>query len=299
MTLVLAPEEGAILPDELLARHTTWRIGGPARFFCRVRNEAGLSRVLAAAAAQVAPLALLGMGSNILAADAGFPGYVVRLDGDFLRITVDGELLEAGGGSSLGGVCAAAARASLSGIEAISGIPSSVGGAVRINAGAYGGEIFDVLESVRLISRDGAASTLPASEIPHGYRWTRLCDTGEIVASARLRLVPASRESIAEATQKVAQKRRGALPSEPNAGSVFKNPPGDHAGRLLEACGLKGTRVGGAEVSERHANVVVNRGGATAADVYALMERMRDAVLARFGITLSPEVEMLGLTWKR
>jgi UDP-N-acetylmuramate dehydrogenase len=299
VTLVLAPEEGAILPDELLARHTTWRIGGPARFFCRVRNEAGLSRVLEAAAALGSPLALLGMGSNILAADAGFPGYVVRLDGDFLRITVDGELLEAGGGASLGGVCAAAARAGLSGIEAISGIPSSVGGAVRINAGAYGGEIFDVLESVRLVARDGAASTLPASEIPHGYRWTRLCDTGEIVASARLRLVPASRESIAEATQKVAQKRRGALPSEPNAGSVFKNPPGDHAGRLLEACGLKGTRVGGAEVSERHANVVVNRGGATAADVYALMERMRDAVLARFGITLSPEVEMLGLTWKR
>lgn len=299
MTLVLAPEEGALLADELLARHTTWRIGGPARFFCRVRNEAGLSRVLAAAAAEGAPLALLGMGSNILAADAGFPGYVVRLDGDFLRITVDGELVEAGGGTSLGGVCAAAARAGLSGIEAISGIPSSIGGAVRINAGAYGGEIFDVLESVRLVARDGSASTLPASEIPHGYRWTRLCDTGEIVASARLRLVPASREKIAEATQKVAGKRRGALPSEPNAGSVFKNPPGDHAGRLLEACGLKGTRVGGAEVSERHANVVVNRGGATAADVYALMERMRDAVLARFGITLSPEVEMLGLTWKR
>ena len=156
-----------------------------------------------------------------------------------------------------------------------------------------------MLESIRLIRRDGAASTVPASEIPHGYRWTRLCDTGEIVASARLRLAPASRERIAEATQKVAQKRRGALPSEPNAGSVFKNPPGDHAGRLLEACGLKGTRVGGAEVSEKHANVVVNRGAATAADVYGLMERMRDAVLARFGITLSPEVEMLGLTWKR
>jgi UDP-N-acetylmuramate dehydrogenase len=299
VTLVLAPEEGVLLVDELLARHTTWRIGGPARFFCRVRNEAGLSRVLAAAEAQGAPLALLGMGSNILAADAGFPGYVVRLDGDFLRITVDGEVLEAGGGASLGGVCAAAARAGLSGIEAISGIPSSIGGAVRINAGAYGGEIFDVLESVRLVARNGSASTLPASEIPHGYRWTRLCDTQEIVASARLRLVPAPREKIAEATQKVAGKRRGALPSEPNAGSVFKNPPGDHAGRLLEACGLKGTRVGGAEVSERHANVVVNRGGATAADVYALMESMRDAVLARFSITLSPEVEMLGLTWKR
>ncbi len=297
MSVVLAPEEGAVLPDELLARHTTWRIGGPARWFCLIRNEAGLSRVLAEAASDQFPLALLGMGSNVLAADEGFPGYVVRLSGDFLKVEVRGEVLEAGGGAALGGVCAAAARAGLSGLEAISGIPSSIGGAVRINAGAYGGEIFDVLESVRLVSRTGAARTAPASEIPHGYRWTRLCETGEIVASARMRLAPAAREAIAEKTRQVAGKRRGALPSEPNAGSVFKNPPDDHAGRLLEACGLKGARCGDAEVSQRHANVIVNRGDAKAGDVLSLMERMRDAVRARFGITLFPEVEMLGLRW--
>ena len=157
-----------------------------------------------------------------------------------------------------------------------------------------------MLESVRLVARTGAARTAPASEIPHGYRWTRLCETGEIVASARMRrLAPASREAIAEKTRTVADKRRGALPSEPNAGSVFKNPPGEFAGRLIEACGLKGARVGGAEVSPRHANVIVNTGGATAADVLALMERMRDEVSARFAITLSPEVEMLGLQWKK
>ncbi|MEP6801332.1 MAG: UDP-N-acetylmuramate dehydrogenase [Acidobacteriota bacterium] len=299
MTAILSPEEGVVLENEPLARHTTWRIGGPARWFCRVFNEAGLAKVLRAAHSESVPLALLGMGSNVLAADAGFPGFVVRLDGDFLRISIDGEVLEAGGGAALGGVCAAAARAGLSGIEAISGIPSSMGGAVRINAGAYGRELFEVLESVRLIERTGAARTAGATEIPHGYRWTRLCETAEIVISARLRLTPAPREAIDAKTREVAAKRRGALPSEPNAGSVFKNPPNDYAGRLLEACGLKGARIGGAEISERHANVIVNRGGATARDVLSLMERMRDEVAARFAITLSPEVDMLGISWKR
>jgi UDP-N-acetylmuramate dehydrogenase len=233
------------------------------------------------------------MGSNILAPDEGFPGWVIRLDGDFKKIAIAGEVIDAGGGASLGGVCAAAARAELSGLEAISGIPSSIGGAVRINAGAYGGEIFAVLRSVRLVDGGGAARTAEAAEIRHGYRWTSLVETGEIVASARLGLVRAPRAEIEAKTRAVAEKRRGALPAEPNAGSVFKNPPGEFAGRLLEACGLKGLRIGGAEISDRHANVIVNKGNATAGDVSALMGRMRDAVLTRFGITLSPEVEML------
>jgi len=297
MNLVLDPQDGAILADEPLSRHTTWRIGGPARWFCRVLTEEGLARVLAAARAERAPLALLGLGSNVLAADEGFPGFVVRLEGDFLRVVVEGAIVTAGGGAPLGGVCAAAARARLSGLEPISGIPSSMGGAVRINAGAYGGEIFDVLESVRLVSRDGARRQVAAAEIAHGYRRTALVETGEIVASARLALTPAPREVIEERTRTVADKRRGALPSEPNAGSVFKNPPGDYAGRLLEVCGWKGVAQGKAAVSERHANVIVNRGGARAADVLGLMVRMRDSVRERFGITLSPEVELLGMTW--
>ena len=294
----LPPEDGEVLPEEPLARHTTWRIGGPARWLCRVKTEAGLSRVLSAAASGGWPLALLGMGSNVLVGDAGFRGAVVRLEGDFLKVRIDGERLTAGGGAGLGGVCAQAARAGLSGIEAISGIPSSIGGAVRINAGAYGGEILDVLESVRLVSWSGSRREALAGEIPHGYRWTKLCETREIVARATLHLSPAPRESIEQKTRAVAEKRRGALPAEPNAGSVFKNPPGDYAGRLIEACGLKGTREGGAAISERHANVIVNRGGASAADVLALMRRMRDSVKAQFGVTLSPEVEMLGIKWE-
>jgi UDP-N-acetylmuramate dehydrogenase len=296
--LRLADEDGAVLENEPLARHTTWRIGGPARWFCRVRSEAGLAAALAAASRDGSPLALLGMGSNVLVADEGFPGYVLRLEGDFLKVAIDGERLTAGGGAALGGVCAAAARAGLSGIEAISGIPSSIGGAVRINAGAYGGEIFDVLETVRLVSRSGERRAVPASEIPHGYRWSKLIETREIVSEAVLRLTAGPRGEIASRTKTVADKRRGALPSEPNAGSVFKNPEGDYAGRLVEACGLKGERSGGAMISPRHANVIVNTGGARAADVLALMRRMRDEVFARFRVTLSPEVELLGVEWK-
>jgi len=298
LDLTLRGEDGTVLRDEPLSRHTTLRVGGPARWYCRVRTEEGLSRVLAAARETEEPLALLGMGSNVVAADEGFPGWVVRLEGDFVRVAIEGDRLVAGGGAVLGGVCAAAARAGLSGIEPISGIPSSIGGAVRINAGAYGGEIFHVLETVRLVARDGARRQAPASEIPHGYRWTQLCETGEIVSEATLKLRPAPREEIEERTRDVTEKRRGALPGEPNAGSVFKNPADDYAGRLVEACGLKGERRGDAAISERHANVIVNRGKARAEDVVALMRRMRDSVREKFGVTLSPEVEFLGLTWE-
>lgn len=298
MVLSLAPEDGSFAADEPLSRHTTWRIGGPARWFCRAKTEEALARILGQARVEDAPFAILGMGSNVLFPDEGFPGYVVRLEGGFLEVAVEGPMVIAGGGAGLGGVCAAAARAGLSGIEPISGIPSSIGGAVRINAGAYGAEIFDVLQSVRLVSRAGERREALVSEIPHRYRWTALIDTGEIVASARLLLTPAPRRVIDERTRVVTDKRRGALPSQPNAGSVFKNPPGDHAGRLIEACGLKGAREGGAEVSPVHANVIVNTGDARASDVQALMRRMRDAVREKFGITLVPEVEMLGLTWE-
>jgi UDP-N-acetylmuramate dehydrogenase len=213
-------------------------------------------------------------------------------------VSVEGERLAAGGGAALGAVCSAAARAGLSGIEAISGIPSSIGAAVRINAGAYGGEIFDVLETARLVSLSGQARSVRAEDVSHGYRWTQLVETREIVAWAGLKLRPAPVEEIEQKTREVAEKRRGALPSEPNAGSVFKNPPGDYAGRLIEACGLKGTRRGGAAISARHANVIVNEGGATAADVLTLMRLARDTVREHFGITLAPEVELLGLRWE-
>lgn len=298
VNLELSEEEGSLARDEPLAPRTTWKIGGPARWFARVRTEAALARALGAAADAVLPVSILGMGSNILVSDEGFPGVVIRLEGDLVRVAIEGEAVIAGGGAALGAVCAAAARAGLSGIEPISGIPSSIGAAVRINAGAYGREIFDVLTEVRLLTRSGQAVSAAAAEIPHSYRWTALVETGEIVVSASLVLARAPLEEIEARTRSVAEKRRGALPSEPNAGSVFKNPPGDYAGRLIEACGLKGARRGGAAISPRHANVIINVGGARAADVLALMRLARDTVRERFGVTLLPEVELLGLRWE-
>ena len=297
MTFALSPADGDVRANEPLGGHTTLRIGGPAETFVVARTIEALAAALRAARRERKPLRILGKGSNVLVADDGVPGFVVVLEGEFQRVEIDGERIAAGAGAFLGGVCARAARAGLSGIEAISGIPSSIGGAVRINAGAYGGEIFDVLESVTLVSPDGALEERPASAIPHGYRWTSLVGSGEIVCRALLHLRSSPPEAIEARTREVTEKRRGALPAQPNAGSIFKNPSGRFAGKLLEDCGLKGVVRGGAEISDRHANVIVNRGSARAADVLELMRLMRRSVLERFGIELEPEVELVGVPW--
>lgn len=280
-------------PDEPLAPRTTWRIGGEARLFAEVEDVPALAGLLRWAGSEGLPAIPLGKGSNVLVPDEGLDAVVFVLAGDLVAVAVEAPLVLSGGGASLMSLAVTARNAGLTGTEGLSGIPSSVGGAVRINAGAYGTEIFDVLEEVTLVSRAGDVRVVPAGTIPHGYRWSALCDGDDVVASATLRLRPATREEADARLAEVREKRKKALPTGPNAGSVFRNPPGDHAGRLLEACGLKGLRVGGAEVSERHANVIVNAGGATAADVRGLMARMREAVRDRFGVELVAEVEDL------
>ena len=281
-------------PEEPLAPRTTWRIGGPARFFAEVDDVAALAALLGWARAERLPAVPLGKGSNVLVPDEGLDAVVFVLAGELANVSIEAPLVRAGGGASLMSLAVSARNAGLSGTEGLSGIPSSVGGAVRINAGAYGIEVFDLLEEVTLVSRAGEVRVVQAGTIPHGYRWSALCEGDDVVAAATLRLRPAGREEIDARLAEVREKRKKALPVKPNAGSVFKNPPGDHAGRLLEACGVKGLRVGGAEVSERHANVIVNSGDATAADVRDLMSRMRDEVRDRFGVDLLPEVEDLG-----
>ncbi len=276
-----------------LASRTTLRIGGPARFLAEVEDAAALARVLGFTASEDLPVLVLGKGSNLLVPDAGFPGVVVVLAGAFRETRVEATEIVAGGGVSLMALAVAARDAGLSGIENVSGIPSSVGGAVRINAGSYGSEIFDVLVSATLVAPAGEVRTVPAGAIAHGYRWTALCETAEVVAEARFLLSPKPPAEIAARMSEVAAKRRDALPKQPNAGSIFKNPPGLFAGRLLEECGVKGQRVGGAEVSTVHANVIVNTGGATAEDVKRLMEEMKAAVRARFGIELQPEIQIV------
>jgi UDP-N-acetylmuramate dehydrogenase len=276
-----------------LSERTTLKIGGPAHFFAEVEDVPALVALFKWAQAEKLPLLPLGKGSNVLIPDEGFPGVVIVLSGDFRKIEIQNARVVAGAGASLMSLAVQAERAGLSGLEGLSGIPSSVGGAVRINAGAYGSEIFDLLSAVELVSRKGEWRDVPASEIAHGYRWSALMETDDLVASATLRLREADPGTVRARTEEVAAKRKKALPPRPNAGSIFKNPPGYYAGRLLESCGMKGRRIGSAEVSPLHANVIVNLGAATARDVRALMAEMQRAVKDRFGIDLVPEIEVL------
>jgi UDP-N-acetylmuramate dehydrogenase len=276
-----------------LAGRTTLKIGGPARVFAEVQDVPALVGLLHWARAGKLPVLPLGKGSNVLIPDEGFPGVAVVLAGDFGRVEIRGTSVVAGAGAPLMSLAVLAQRAGLSGLEGLSGIPSSVGGAVRINAGAYGAEIFDVLSSVELVARTGELRDVPASEIAHGYRWSALMKTDDLIASARLNLLEADPEAIRGRMAEITEKRKKGLPPQPNAGSIFKNPPGDFAGRLLEACGMKGRRIGGAEVSTLHANVIVNLGGATAKEVRSLMAEMQRAVKDRFDIDLVPEIEVL------
>ena len=278
-----------------LSGRTTLRIGGPARYFVEVHDAEALAALLFASRAAGLPALALGKGSNLLVPDAGFPGIVFTLSGDFLATRIEPPEVVAGGGMTLMSLAARSQKAGLSGLENLSGIPSSLGGAVRINAGSYGSELFDVLVTVDLVSKDGEKRrTESASAIAHGYRWTALCDTGDIVTGARLRLAPKPPAEIAARMAEVTAKRRSALPKQANAGSIFKNPPGLFAGKLLEDCGLKGRRIGGAEISSVHANVIVNLGGASASDVMELMDVMKRTVKERFGVELAPEIRVLG-----
>lgn len=296
MTLDLTPLAGeriVLRENHALEGRTTLRIGGPARVFAEVESTGALAALLRFASERGLPVLPLGKGSNILVPDAGFPGIAFVLSGDFSKIVIDGNRVSAGGGASLMSLAVLTKNAGLKGLENLSGIPSSVGGAIRINAGAYGGEIFDVLREIELVSRAGDVSRVDAKSIRWGYRWTELMERTDIVTAGVLELEARPKEEVDARFREVSEKRRNALPKKPNAGSIFKNPEGQYAGKLLEACGLKGRQVGGAQISEVHANVIVNLGGATAADVRALMAEMQAVVHERFGVELVPEVEVL------
>jgi UDP-N-acetylmuramate dehydrogenase len=278
-----------------LARLTTLRIGGPAELLAEISSERALVRLLGEARAAGVPFHLLGLGSNVLVPDAGLEGVIGRLAGALKRVRIRGRRVSAGAGAALGQVARRAARAGLAGLEALAGFPSTVGGAVHMNAGSYGAEIKDVLVSARVVELDGTRRRLATAALEPAYRSTILKRTGAIVTRALFELSPGDARALNARIDELNAKRWASLPSGvPNAGSIFKNPPGDHAGRLLEACGMKGATEGGARVSDKHANVIVNAGGATAADVLALMLRMREAVEGRFDVVLEPEIVLLG-----
>ena len=284
--------------DRPLARLTTVRTGGPADFFARPDTAERLSELLAWADGEKIDVGVVGSGSNLLVADEGFRGLVIKLDGDLARIDRDGDRLLCGGGARLPQAAARAAREGLSGIEFGVNIPGTVGGAVRMNANAYGGDLARVLEWVDVTTAAGTERRAP-TDLGFAYRRSSL-GPREIVARASFALEPAEPEAVKATLADMRKRRRDAQPSGIKTfGSTFKNPDdpragGRSAGVLLDEAGARGLTVGGARFSEKHANFVENGGEATTADVIALMAEGRRRVRERFGVTLEPEVQLLG-----
>jgi UDP-N-acetylmuramate dehydrogenase len=281
-----------------LARLTTVRTGGAAEFFARAGSEAELEELLVWAADSGAPVAVVGSGSNLLVADDGVRGLVLKLDRDLAAIAVDGPSILCGGGARLPAVAASAARAGLAGIEFGVNIPGTVGGAVRMNANAYGGELERVLDWVLIASAAGMQRRGPA-QLGLGYRRSSLAE-GEIVARARLALLPAEAQKVKATLAELRALRHKAQPQGIKTfGSTFKNPDdpgaeGRSAGLLLAEAGCSGLAIGGARFAPKHANFIENTGTATTADVLAVMAEGRQRVLKRFGVELEPEVQTLG-----
>jgi UDP-N-acetylmuramate dehydrogenase len=279
--------------DFPLARLTTVRTGGAAERFARAGSRGELSELLAWARERELALAVIGSGSNLLVADAGVRGLVIKLERDLARIDRDGDGLRCGGGARLPAVAARAAALGLAGIEFGVNIPGTVGGAVRMNANAYDGALATALDWVEVVTADGVERRRP-DQLGFAYRRSALCP-GEVVARARFVLTPGSPEAIRATLASMRERRHAAQPKGIRTfGSTFKNPPGETAGKLLEAAGAKELAVGGARFSRKHANFVENAAGATTADILALMAAGREQVRARFGILLEPEVELLG-----
>lgn len=285
--------------NEPLDRHTTFRIGGPAAVFCKPRTVAELTSTLELCRENQVRLYLLGNGSNTLFADEGFDGAVVCLTDLKTRTACeklpDGSvLLTVGAGTMLVSVCNEALKQELTGLEFAYGIPGTVGGAVYMNAGAYGGEIKDVLEQVTFLDEDLKLCTLPAKELELGYRTSIFEHRPWCILEAQFILHPGDRAQIQAQMQDYMSRRRDKQPLElPSAGSTFKRPAGCFAGQLIEECGLRGFSVGGAAVSQKHCGFVVNTGGATCADVVELTDRVRAIVQEKTGHILEREIRVV------
>lgn len=290
----IAGEEN-VLQDEPMSGHTTFRIGGPADFFVTPSKAEEISRIIELCRAADIPYYVVGNGSNLLVGDRGFRGVIIQIFKNMNRIFVEGDEIRAQAGALLSKVAAAACEAELEGVEFASGIPGTLGGAVRMNAGAYGGEMKQVLKTAIVLTPEGEILTIPEEEMGLGYRTSIVSKMDYVVLEAVLSLKRGRREEIRARMDELREKRVEKQPLEyGSAGSTFKRPEGYFAGKLIQDAGLRGFRVGNAQVSEKHCGFVVNLGGATAADVSELMDEVARRVEETSGVQLKPEVKKIG-----
>lgn len=282
------------LTDAPMRDYTTFRAGGPADLLISPKSAEQIRAVLQMCRQLEVPVTLLGNGSNVLVRDGGIRGAVLRLGSEFSQIQIEGSMVIAQAGAKLAAVVSAALSAGLVGMEFAGGIPGSVGGGIYMNAGAYGGELSQVLHSALVLTADLEMVQMPSEALSLSYRHSALMENGALVLEGRFCLKPGDTAAAREYLRELAVRRREKQPLDlPSAGSTFKRPAGHYAGALIEAAGLKGFSIGGAQVSEKHAGFVVNRGG-SAADILALIRHVQERVSAQSGIWLEPEVLILG-----
>lgn len=290
----LLSDESVFLSMEPMSRHTTFRIGGPARYFISPAGEEDLAAVLRVCREKRIPWRILGNGSNLLVSDSGCEGAVISTEG-FCRGQVEGSEVRAGAGLLLSRAAHLALEHSLTGMEFAAGIPGSAGGALVMNAGAYGSEMKNILKEARVMTPDGDVLVLQAEELELGYRTSCIPSKGYIVLEAVFGLASGDHAAIEAQMKDLAARRKEKQPLEyPSAGSTFKRPAGYFAGRLIQDAGLRGYKVGGAQVSEKHCGFVINSGAATAADVMGLCGHVKETVKASFGVELEMEVKRWG-----
>lgn len=281
--------------QEPMSRHTTFRIGGPADFYLCPHSTKEVQEIVEICKEENLPYFVLGNGSNLLVSDKGYRGVVIQLWKNFSDITVKDCCIQAKAGALLSKVAAEALEAGLTGMEFASGIPGTIGGAAFMNAGAYGGEMKDIIKSVKVLDTQGEVRILPKEELKMGYRTSIVKEKGYTILSVELELSKGNREEIRNTMEDLKERRTSKQPLEmPSAGSTFKRPEGYFAGKLIMDSGLRGFSLGGAQVSEKHCGFVVNKGGATAMDVLNLIREVQRRVKEQFGVDLETEVRFLG-----
>ena len=284
-----------VLTNEPMSRHTTFRIGGPADLFLLPNTVEEIKKIREICIQEQEPYFILGNGSNLLVSDSGFHGVIIQTYRNLAQVQVEGECIRAQAGALLSGIAQAAKAASLTGFEFAAGIPGTLGGAVVMNAGAYGGEMKDVLKEATVLDSEGQIRRIPAGKLAMGYRTSVIKEAGYMVLEAVISLKKGDPDQIRETMKDLTQRRISKQPLEyPSAGSTFKRPEGYFAGKLIMDSGLRGYTHGGAQVSEKHCGFVINAGDATARDVCELMEHVQKTVYEKYNVKLEPEVKFLG-----